>query len=136
MKWLQEQRAGYSSLIKVLERQKASVLKDDEGKLLQTINEKERILGNLYEIDRKMQFAIESLGQKDHTDLIKVSQPLRDEIEILLSQALTLETFCETHIEKKKSSLRDQMKNTKHGRSVLKGYGATLLQQSRFSKNA
>ena len=135
MKWLEGQRDGYALLLEIMEKQKVVVLEEDEGRLLYVIQEKERVLGNLDEIDGKIQLKIKTLDNNQHDGLIKRSQSLRQEIEFLLSQVLILETFCENYLENKKSSLRNKMKTTKQGRSVLKGYGSSSLQRSRFSKN-
>tara|TARA_B100000686_G_scaffold334196_1_gene401118 strand:+ start:124 stop:570 length:447 start_codon:yes stop_codon:yes gene_type:complete len=135
MKCLEGQRDGYILLLEIMEKQKIAVLKEDEGKLLYVIQEKERVLGSLHGIGRKIELEVKALDKKQHDGMIKCSQSIRQEIEFLLSQILRLETFCENFLESKKSSLRNQMKTTKQGRSVLRGYGSSSLQRSRFSKN-
>ena len=135
IKWLKEELEEYSKLLSIMEKQKLFALEEDEGRLLQVIHEKERVLGNLYKIDRKIQLSVKVLDQVRHDELVNLSQIIRGEIESKLGQVLALETFCENLLEKKKSGLRAQMKTTKHGRSVLKGYGSTSLKRSRFSKN-
>lgn len=135
MEWLKEEHAGFVQLFSILEKQKKCVDQYNESGLLEVIQEKERIMGRLHEVGQKIYQAVDSLPRDEHNQLIKKSQTLRDEIESFLTRILDLETYCEKSLEEMKSDIHGQVKSFRQNRNVLKGYGASFLKRSSFSKN-
>ena len=135
MEWLKEERTGYAKLLSILEKQKRFVDLYNESHLLETIQEKERILGRLHEIGREIQQVVDTLPKNEHNWLIEKTQAIRDEIESLLIRVLALEDYCENTLEQIKSDLHGQMKSSRKNRMVLKDYAPSSLKRSSFSKN-
>ena len=135
MKLLNEERTGCNELICNLEKQKGIVNDYNEASLLETIQEKERIIAKLNKIGDKIQQTVKTLSKNEHDQLIKTSQAIRDEIESLLNRVLVLENHCETILKQIKSNLQGKVKSLRKNRVILKGYEPSSFKRSFFSRN-
>jgi len=132
---LETEHVGYGELLLVLEKQKRFVTNYNETDLLETIQEKEKILGRLHDLRRKIHKLVETTPEAEYHRLLEKTQAIRDKIEFLLKQILVLETYCENAMQQMKVELYGQVKSFRKNRTVLKGYGHSLIKRSSFSKN-
>ncbi len=133
---LNSANALYKDLFTKIKRQRNAIDLENDEKVLAIIEEKDRSIEALGEMDKKIRSLLDPLDSLAREALLNESQSLLEENEQLLKSIIELEEHCTQTLFKKRHDVFQRMKGVQQGKSMLQGYSRTLPgKRPRISKN-
>ncbi len=120
---LKEEQSCFKKLIVKLTEQKKAIEDEDEGRVLQIIEEKNIFIETFEKLDKEVEAQLRTLSPEDIQGLAEEGEEVKGSLENLLETIIRMEEECEKKISSKMQEIEKRVIGLQQGKKIGKGYG-------------
>jgi hypothetical protein len=131
---LKKQESCFKDLVNKIEEQKQAIEDKNDFRVLEIIEEKNRIIKIFHNLEREVNARLQSLSLEEIQSLQQEGKTLMISLEKLIETIIIMEEECEINIGREMKEVEKKIFGLQKGKKIGKGYGSFLKNRPLISR--